>query len=60
LQQAKAASTVAGGTGPASSCADVKESLYIIVRGAGGLLQAFPVASKTGNEASDAVARSEH
>jgi polysaccharide biosynthesis/export protein ExoF len=57
LQQAKAASTVPAG--PASSCADARESWYLIVRGAGGLLQAFPVASKTGNEASDVVVRSE-
>jgi hypothetical protein len=59
LQQAKAASTVPDGASPASSCAGAKESLYLIVRGAGGLLQAFPVASKTGNEASDVVVRSE-
>jgi len=50
-QQAKT-TRATGGADPASpqqagsSCDDAKESFYVIVRGASGLLQAFPVASK--------------
>ena len=51
-QQAQAAASAAGGGDPASHrrpashCDDMKERLYVIVRGPGGVLQAFPVAAK--------------
>jgi len=64
-QQARDASSVAHGADPAShqagvSCADAKEAFYLIVRGEGGLLQAFPVAGKNAaqKEENAAVARS--
>jgi hypothetical protein len=52
-QHAQAAPSAPSGADPAShpqagdSCEDAKESFYVIVRGPGGLLQAFPVASKS-------------
>jgi hypothetical protein len=51
-QQGQAAASAAGGGDPAShrrpagNCDDMKERLYVIVRGPGGVLQAFPVAAK--------------
>ena len=63
-QQAQAASSATGGPDKASqargSCEDEKESFYVIVRGPGGVLQAFPVASKNESlgTASAVIARS--
>ena len=51
-QQAQAAARAASGGDPASRrrpashCDDMRERLYVIVRGPGGVLQAFPVAAK--------------
>jgi len=65
-QQAQAASSAASGADaasrrhPAGNCDDMKERLYVIVRGPGGVLQAFPVAAKQempGGEASAVMAQ---
>ena len=49
-QQAQLAKASAGGANPPSPnrCEEARELLYLIVRGSGGVLQAFPVAANDG------------
>jgi len=58
-QQAQAAANAAARADPASqgqaasNCGDATESFYVIVRGPGGAMQAFPVGSKTNKSPTD-------